>query len=61
MARSLEAALAGQFGGIALTDMQDILDLSDRGADAASFDPSYGDTLPDLLPSLLSDLVVTRH
>ena len=56
MARSLEAARAGQFGGIALPDLQDILDLSDR----AAFDPSYGDRLRQLLPRRLSKLV-TRH
>ncbi len=60
MARSLEAARAGNFGGIALSDMQDIFDLIDRDAEGAPFDPSYGDSLRQLLPRRLSEFV-TRH
>lgn len=58
MARSLEAVRSAQFGAIALPDMQEMFDLLDR--DGAPFDPSYGDSLPELLPRRLSDLV-TRH
>ena len=58
MARSLEAMLRAKFGAIALPDMQEVLDLLDRGR--APFDPSYGDSLRQLLPRRLSDLP-TRH
>jgi hypothetical protein len=58
MARSLEAIRRAQLGAIALPDAQEVLDLLDR--DRAPFDPSYGDTLPELLPRRLGDLV-TRH
>ena len=58
MARSLEAIRRAQSGAITLPDMREVLALLDR--DRAPFDPSYGDTLPELLPLRLSDLV-TRH
>jgi hypothetical protein len=50
--------LRAKFGAIALPDMQEVLDLLDRGR--APFDPSYGDSLRQLLPRRLSDLP-TRH
>ena len=58
MARSLEAMRGARLGAIALRDMQEMFDLLDR--DGAPFDPSYGDTLPALLPLRLGDLD-TRH
>ena len=42
-------------------DPQEIFDFLERGSDAtAPFDASYGDTLPGLLPTRLSDLVKAR-
>jgi hypothetical protein len=60
MARSLEAATAPSIAAAAISDLSDMIDLLERGGDGAPFDPSYGETLRELLPRDLSELS-TRH
>lgn len=60
MARSLEAASGARSDGIALPDMQDVIDLLDRNGEVPPFDPSYGETLAELLPRRLTEFVA-RH
>ncbi|HXQ50549.1 MAG TPA: hypothetical protein VN802_05605 [Stellaceae bacterium] len=59
MARNLNAAPARRFDFIALPEPHEIVDLIERGG-KAPFDPSYGDSLAQLLPRRLSELL-TRH
>lgn len=60
MAQSQEAALTEQPARIALPSLQDVIDLVDRAGETVPFDASYGETLAELLPRRLSELV-TRH
>ena len=60
MARSLEAQPRVRGGRIALPDMQDVIDLLDRNSEVLPFDPTYGETLGEILPRHLAELV-TRH
>jgi hypothetical protein len=62
MAESLEAVRHTGFADLALPRKREILDFLDRrGAGAAPFDPSYGDTLRALLPRRLGALMKRRR
>lgn len=60
MARSLETILGPRESRIALPEIDEVIALLDRNGDVPPFDPSYGDTLSELLPRRLSELT-TRH